>query len=200
MRTVTEIFNVYTFSELSEKAKDRVRESYGESLEPFFFTEDCEYYLNSLLPNSKLEVEYDLSYCQGDFFSIHGTAYLSDILAKISDNYTDKELKYLRWLIKEWVRSVEISRGCYYRSDYFHRNKIDFAETVIDDMEYNGIRDIREDLIRKFEKNIYDYLNGLCHELKNDGYSFFYDYTDRDIEEWCECNEWEFYEDGRFYA
>ena len=198
MRTV--ITSTYTFAELSESAKNKVRESYRESLEPFIFAEDCEYYLNSLLPNSDLKVEYDLSYCQGDYFTILGKADLSDVLAKISDNYTDKKLKYLRWLIKEWVGSVEISRGCYYRSDYFHRSKIDFAETVIDEMEYNGIRAIREDLIRRFEDDVYGYLSELCGDFKKDGYSFFYDYTDEDIKEWCECNNWEFYEDGRFYV
>lgn len=171
MRTVTT--SIYTFSELSESAKNKVRESYSESLEPFMFTEYCECYLDSLLPNSDLKVEYDLSYSQGDYFTILGEADLSDVLAKISDNYTDKELKYLRWFIKEWIGSVEISRGCYYGSDYFYRSKIDFAE-----------------------KETEEYLLDLCNQLEKDGYKFFYEYSEEDVTQYYEERGYHFLLDG----
>lgn len=200
MRTVTEIFEVYTFAELNEKAKDKVRDFYGETRESWLFTLDCEEYLKSILTNSDLSVHYNLSYCQGDFLSIYGEVNLSDVLNKLSDYYSSKEIKYLRWLVNKWCTNITINERNYYGSDYFSRSKVDFASDVVYDMEYNNIRGIRHDLIESFENNVYFYINNLCDNLKNDGYAYFYEYTDDDIEDCCDCNEYEFLENGLLYA
>lgn len=200
MRTVTEIFEVYDFTELSDKAKEKVREFYGECQEPCFFTEDCEEYIKEILPNSEVGVSYSLGYSQSDYFSLTGIVSLSDVLDKISDSYTDKEIKYLHWLINEWCSSITLDNRWCYGNRYFTRSSIDFAADVISDMEYSDIRGIRHELIEDFEESVYSFLDDLRNELKNDGYAYFYEYTDEDIEEWCDCNEYEFLANGELYA
>ena len=46
MRTVTEIFNVYNYNELSEEAKEKVKEWYlDDEMRPTFFYEDKKEFL-----------------------------------------------------------------------------------------------------------------------------------------------------------
>ena len=40
----------------------------------------------------------------------------------------------------------------------------------------------------------------LCSDYEKYGYDFFYNVDDEVIEETCEANEWEFLEDGTFFA
>lgn len=90
MREITNIFNVYRYAELSQAAKEKVREWYleGQSNLSYIFTEDCENRLAELFPNSDLEVQYSLGYCQGDGFNIYGEIRLDELLEKIAGKFT----------------------------------------------------------------------------------------------------------------
>lgn len=198
MRTVTETFEVYTFTELNDKAKDKVRGFYGDCREACFFTDDCERYLKDILPNSELKVYYSLGYCQSDYFTLNGDISLSDVLDKVADRFFKKDIKYLCWFIKEWCGGFTIQGMG--RNDYFYRESVNFACDIIYDMERDELREIRYELINDFEDCVYSYLDDLCNELKEDGYAYFYEYDDEDIEVWCDCNEFEFYANGERYA
>lgn len=91
MRKITEIreFNVYKFAELSQAAKEKVRDWYleGQSELSYIFTDDCMERLSELFPNSNLEVQYSLGYCQGDGFNIYGEIRLDELLEKIAENH-----------------------------------------------------------------------------------------------------------------
>lgn len=84
MRKITEIreFNVYKFAELSQAAKEKVRDWYLEGQESCIFTEDCMMRLSELFPNSDLKVQYSLGYCQGDGLNIYGEIRLDELLEK----------------------------------------------------------------------------------------------------------------------
>ena len=50
--------------------KKRVREQYLNGQDAEFFYEDSMTYINELFPNSKLDIQFSLGYCQGDGFNI----------------------------------------------------------------------------------------------------------------------------------
>lgn len=200
MREITEIrkFNVYRFAELSEDAKEKVRDWYLEGQESFIFTEDCMIRLKEIFPNSDLKVEYSLNYCQGDGFNIYGKIYLDEILEKIAEHFTEKELKFFKWAFNEFGSSYEMQSNNRYCYCICSRN--DFAEDLIDDMEYNSYRNIPEKTIEKFNKLAGEYLESLCKKFEKYGYDFFYNVSEEDLQEYCEDNNYEFLEDGEFYV
>lgn len=118
MRKITEIreFNVYKFDELSQAAKEKVRDWYleGQSDLSYIFTEDCENRLAELFPNSDLKVQYSLSYCQGDGFNIYGEIQLDELLEKIAEKFTEKELKFFKWAFSEYDTSYTMKQNNHY--------------------------------------------------------------------------------------
>lgn len=119
MRTVTKSYNIYSFSELSLEAKEKVREWYLEGQEAFIFTENCEWRLSEFFPKSDLKVQYSLSYCQGDGFNIYGTIRLDEIFEKIQDHFSEKEIRFFKWAFREFDSSAEkkLSEKGYYVSN-----------------------------------------------------------------------------------
>ena len=80
MRTVTKTYNVYKYNELSEDAKEKVKQWYlDDDFSPQEFENSCMDALNRLFPNSDLKVQFSLSACQGDGFNIYGKLDLSDV-------------------------------------------------------------------------------------------------------------------------
>lgn len=175
----------YSYEELSDTAKERAREYYEETiLNPEYFTEDCETRLKSLFPNSDLKVTYSLSYSQGDGLSLYGDLSLADCLDKVKTSFTPKEIKFLEWVITDWRSTYIIP--CHYRGYYL---SFEISGEIMYDMESNYMRNIKEDVLIKFEKLTYQLLKNLCDELEEDGYRFFYEYSDEDVaQEFSESN------------
>lgn len=86
MRTVTETYNVYTYAELSEEAKEKANQWYlDDSLRNEIFSEIYTEDLKSLFPGSDLKMQYSLGYCQGDGLNIYGKLDLMDVFKTIRD-------------------------------------------------------------------------------------------------------------------
>lgn len=197
MRTATTIFNLYRYEELSDKAKEHVRHWYLERQESDIFTEMCEEQLHSLFPNSDLKVEYSLNYCQGDGLNIYGKIDLADAMKNIEDKFTDKERKFFKWVMNEYGSTYRMPSNAHYTYCICSRNS--FTENWLDGMECDHIRDIPEALLGKFSKLVGKYLDHICKEFEENGYAYFYEISDEDLQEVCEANDWEFYEDGELY-
>ena len=118
MREETKTVKIYNYSELSEKAKEKVKQMVLEWKveDSDIFTEDCKERLMSLFPNSNLKVEYSLNYCQGDGLNIYGDLNIEDILKHL--NFEDNK--------KEKIKSICIN------SDYIvlHRNMRGYSYSV----------------------------------------------------------------------
>ena len=206
MKTITrhidieEEYTLYTFDELPEKGKQKVRDWYIRDSyfrDTDIFSEDCNNYLAELFPNSDLKVEYSLNYCQGDGLNIYGDLDLMDIYEKIKGIFTEKEQKFFRWCLSEYSYNFKMNRNnryCYCICDRW-----DYSEGIIDDMEYADLRNIRYDLLEKFSKECADYLCDLCSRFEQDGYSWFYEPTDEEISEDLSANDFEFLEDGTIF-
>lgn len=206
MRTATINYEVYKYGELTEEAKKRVKNWYLEGQEPFIFTEDCKMDLENLFGENDLDVQYSLSYCQGDGFNIYGKVYAESILkclenhnggtqlAEFEDVLTEKEKKTILHYAEE-CGAIELpmnNRYCYSLADY-----IDIA----DDWEYKLVdyKNINVDLLKKFEKLVREIFETLCGSYEKWGYDYFYEISEEDLEEMCEANGYEFLEDGTIF-
>ena len=203
MRKITETreFNVYNFNELSKEAKERVRSWYLEwqsSELGYIFEDDCMERLKELFPDSDLKIQYSLNSCQGDGFNIYGEICLDELLEKIAEKFTEKELKFFKWAFSEYGTSYKMASNNYYCYCICSRN--DFMEDIFYEMDDCYSRNIPKKTMEKFNKIAGKYLDNLCGEFEKDGYDWFYKISDKDLQEYCECNSYEFMEDGKLYT
>lgn len=212
MRTITETYNVYTYPELSEKAKGKVNQWYLD--DPCRNDEFAEIYtedLHNLFPNSDLKMQYSLSYCQGDGLNIYGDLDLMDVFKAIRDKsyygevfkdfwdtMTEHEQKTIEAYMEICGRSIKLPYNSHYC--YCVLDKTDFVEDWIYDLEYQQYKNIQVDTIRKMEKLVADMFVMLAKQYEEYGYKYFYEADEEEITETCEANGWEFLEDGTFYA
>lgn len=80
MKEVTMVFNVYRFEELNEEAKEVVKQWYLDGQDGNIFSDDLKSQLDMFFPNSDLNTNYSLGYCQGDYININGNISLKDVL------------------------------------------------------------------------------------------------------------------------
>lgn len=204
--TITKTYDVYKYNELSDSAKEKVKEWYLQGQEPFIFSEDCKEDLRNLFGKNNLDVQYSLGYCQGDGFNIYGKISAESIfnclekhnggtqLAKFENILTEKEKKTILHYAEE-CGDIEIpmnSRYCYSLADY-----IDIADA----WEYDlyGYKNVNLDVLDKFEEMVKGIFNTLCSSYEKWGYEYFYEISDEDLEEMCEVNGYEFLEDGTIF-
>lgn len=212
MRTVTETYNVYTYPELSEEAKEKAKQWYldddfrnNEFKE--FYTED----LHNIFINSDLKMQYSLGYCQGDGLNIYGKLDLMDIFKAIcnrsycGDTFKDfwniiseHEQKTIEAYMEVCGRNIELPYNSRY--SYCVSDKTDFAEEWIEKLEYQQYKNIQVDTIRKMEKLVANVFTMLSNTYEKYGYKYFYEPDEEEVIEVCEANGWEFLEDGTFYA
>lgn len=209
MKEVTMRFNVYRFEELNEEAKEVVKQWYLDGQDSSNFSDILKYELDLFFPNSELNANYSLNYCQGDGVNIHGIISLKDVLEfstlhqlnefypKMKEVFTEKEIKTLNFYFKQISDStIELpqTRG------YACSAAMAYVEpSLIESLEYDKIRDINKKLIKKFEKFFIESLMILTKEFEERGYDFFYEISKEDLQEYCESNDYWFYENGEFY-
>lgn len=197
MKTVTETFDIYTFDELTDKAKQKAMCYYEQDLTDCdAFTDGCLNFLHDLFPHSHLKVEYDLSMCQGDYFNFYGSLDLGDLYAHISSKLSSKQIKFYKHVLKEWADSCEIPCGNWYDNSTVTSTPI--LDASVSDMEVYGYSNIPYSDIETINSIASDYLLEVCKSLKNEGYSYFYPDSDY-IREYYNDNEYYFTADGKPY-
>lgn len=206
MRTITIQHNVYKFNELSDKAKEKAKEWCLENQDASIFADMIEEDLAFLFGrDSDLHVQFSLSYCQGDGLNIYGELPIKNFIECIENEKAGELKKYKDALsaegksklleYAEYVPSVELPENinyCYCKADCIEYYLYD------SDIE-EDIGEIDEQLVEKFNNILQGAFTTLCCHWEEAGYNFFYEISDDDMEELCEANEWEFYEDGSFY-
>ncbi len=197
MRIITKTYKIYEYDELSDKAKEKVRQDYLDCQEPCFFTEYCNNQLNELFPCSDLKVEYSLCYCQGDGLNIYGKIYLDEVLKYIKDHFTRDELKFFKYLFEKYGSIFYMPSNPRYCYCICSRNN--FIENYLYDLMADNFI-IPKDAMKKFNKLAGEYLDSLCKKLEEAGYDYFYEVSEDTLREWVEANEYEFYENGKIVA
>ena len=201
MREITRKYIVYNYQELSENAKEKVKEQWLETQEPDIFTSYCTDNLYSKFPHSELKIEFLLSCCQGDGVNIYGKLNLVDIIKYININkeslyFTDKEIKTLENYINMCYQDIILPNNNTGYS-YCVIDQVDFAVDWIENLQYYKYKNINTDVIHKLEQTIIHIFTLLCHEYEKEGYNYFYEISEEDILNLCKSNVYEFYEDGQ---
>lgn len=208
MRTATVEYKVYKFNELSDAAKEKVREWYLNGQDSFIFTSDCREDLNNLFGRNNLDTQYSLSYCQGDGFNIYGRIDAKSIFNCLENHNGGSQLKRFENILTEEEKKIILeyaeecgeielpmnSRYCYSLADY-----IDIVEEWAWRLEDADYTSIDEEALKKFENLVRGIFTELCSAYEKQGYEFFYEISDEDLEEVCEGNGYEFLEDGTIF-
>lgn len=212
MREVIMKYKLFRYTELSDTAKEKVMEWYLE--DPFrseIFKDNINSDLRYLFPDSKLDIVFSLSCCQGDGLNIYGRLDLMDVLHAINDiKYCGDTFKdFWGKLTKHEQRTIEaymevcgrnINLPMNSRSYCCIADQTDFADDWIGELEYNRYKNINNNAIYKLQYLVIDMFTYLCEIYKKQGYKFLYCVEDEEIENACESNDWEFLEDGTFWA
>lgn len=214
MKTVTETFNIYKYSELSESAKEKVHQWWIESQEPEFFTDMVLEDLCECYNLKNLNVRYSLGYCQGDGLCLVGRININNFIdncMKNKSSYSNEELSILRYLSNAGL-DITLEQ---YDSFYSHKYTVEFdysehisyylydydEETETYCETINGVRYTESDInevLDAFIDDVKEFIYDLCDTYEKWGYSYFYDITE-DVIETLE-SEYEFYESGKLYA
>lgn len=212
MEIITREYKVYNFSELSEDAKEKVKQWYlDDDFRPCEFeniyTEDLRYLFN----NSDLKLQFSLSYCQGDGLNIYGKLDLMDVFTTIRDTehsgdlfeqykdlFSEHEQRTIEAYMEVCGREVELPYNRHYC--YCIDDRVDFADDWIESLEYCRYKNIQIDTIRKMEKLVGRMFENLSATYEKYGYDYFYNADDEVVNEECEANGWRFLEDGTFFA
>lgn len=209
MREIIKKFNVYQYSELSDEAKAKVRSWYAD--DPvrseeltFIINQDLE----NLFPNSKLKVEWSLSYCQGDGVNVYGDLCFMDLVNMVQNHlcgdyykafenfFSPKEIKTAKFY-SEYCGDVKlpVNRRSY---AYCYVSQIDLESDFTYEMSH--FRNINLDLLGKMETYVKRVIRKYCLDWEETGYKYLYEPDEEEVEESCNINEWEFLEDGTYYA
>lgn len=210
MRNVTVVTNyeVYKYNELSDEAKEKVKQWHLEGQEAFIFTDMCEEDLYNLFGENDLKVQYSLGYCQGDGFNIYGKIDAKSIfkclenhndgcqLKKIEDYLTEEEkLDILNY--SEVCGEIEIPYNNRYCYSLAYRIEILNEWAYYLENYWSG--EVNKRALEKFERLLRFMFEELCKCYEKQGYEFFYEISEEDLEEACECNMYEFLEDGTIF-
>ena len=200
---------VYSFSELSEEAKEEAKRWYlNDETRCEDLTLDFESDIGCVFPNSDLNVQWALNSCQGDGVNIYGSVNLDDILTlpgsgrapefDWSQGYlSEKEIRTIRSYMAAYKDSVDIPMNKSYA--YCIADRIDLAEDFRYELEDMGFRDIKIEVLEKAEKLVKQIFHQLCMQFEKAGYKHLYEISDEDMEENCNANEYYFYEDGSWF-
>ena len=109
---------VFTFPELNGEAKEKAKEWYlNDEILSLELTNDYKNDLSYIFPRSELEVQWSLSYCQGDGVNIYGSVNIEDIFALpgkapaynwINGYLIEKEIRTLKFYMSEYKNEVKI--------------------------------------------------------------------------------------------
>lgn len=209
MRTAMVEYNVYRFNELSAEAKEKVKQWYLDGRESYIFTDDVKEDLCCLFGKNDLDVQYSLSYCQGDGLNIYGEVDAKSIidclenhnggtqLAEFENVLTEKEKKTILNYASQCgkIKLPYNNHYCYCIAD-----RINLAEEWEYDLEnYSHYKNIDFDLLNKFEKLVVNIFLELCGSYEQQGYKYFYEISDEELEEACEANDYEFLANGKIF-
>jgi hypothetical protein len=209
MRTATINYEVYNYNELSAEAKEKVKEWWLNGQDSYGFTEDVKEDLKCLFGDNGLDVQYQLSYCQGDGFNISGEVDAENIfkcleehrggtqLAEFENVLTEKEKRTILHYAEECgaIKLPANSRYGYSLAEY-----IDVADDWEYDLEYySGYSNINTEVLKKFETLVRELFGTLCKIYEKWGYEYFYEIDEETMEEICEANGYEFLEDGTIF-
>ena len=188
MRTEIHIKEIYEYSELSDKAKERAREAYVETIHHYDWWEHTIWELeNTVLPMLGFEctVGFQLSYCQSDHARITGEySYKSGGLKRLKQEWPNMPL------IQYFEDLQELQRknfyGVFAQLNTSHWIRYDIENEHRDEVtDEDGFKDV----FRWLEQAIYEMLRDEYEDIC----------SDKAVEDAILANGYEYLEDGSPY-
>lgn len=205
MRIVTVDYEVYKYDELSDDAKQNVKDWYlSDNDRCYWFEDDVKEHMRCVFgANHGLDIQFGLGYSQGDGVNIYGTFSpqivfnaidnAPELLAKYKDKLTDND-KAILLEYADVYGDITIP----YNRHYYYCKAVDCAWEGADyyyDTEMNDY----DWLAHGFLSMVSGVFETLCKHYEDWGYKFFYEISNDDMSDICEANGWEFYEDGKLF-
>lgn len=206
MQQLIKIYNVYSYLELSDEAKEKAKEDYlndycrSEALTDIYMED-----LKNIFPNSDLKIQWSLNGCQGDGVNIYGNLNINDIfnlpnvtdMKWIRDELTEKEIRTMKFYMSEYQEDTILPMNRRYY--YCYINYIDFSADFYSALEDIGIRNINSNVLCKIEGIIRKVIKELCNRYERIGEDYLYNISDEEMEETSEANDWKYFKDGSFF-
>lgn len=199
-RTVTTSYGVYTYDELSPKAKERVKQMFldwrGEDGD--IFKENCENSLAEMFPNSDLTVQYSVSYSQGDGFNTYGTLSIKDLLNADVSKYPLNDSGITALANKDAILAA-CDKADVYDIDLEENRRYGYSladrlEVVPNDDE--NLTDEDTALLSDLENFAREVMEAINSKFENNGYNYFYEMSEEEVRDMADANDYEFTEDG----
>ena len=192
MKTFQVTLTLYDFNELNKEAKENVRKWYEEvntdAMQDEFIDSCMDIIKHEYGLKCGLKLAYSLNYCQGDGLCIYGSINASDIDDKFFENVIYKGLtKRQREIIYNELQKINFDKN---------NHRYCYAETVTIDLISN-YTDVKHFVaFQKATKNVENWYMKTCKQFESDGYDFFYNISDEDINEFAIDNNIMFEENG----
>lgn len=191
---------VYTFNELSDKAKERAREWFKNGIENETFWSDCVIEdctaIASLMGFEVDHIYFRGFWSQGDGACLVGKFRAGDVkFGKVKEFAPNDE--WLHSIVNEFEHIAKYHPTLYFKTThsghYYHENSVIFDfEEIVNDKEINNyelFEDVKE-VTRKFMKWIYKRLET----------EWEYQNSNECIDENIICNEYTFTENGKHFC
>lgn len=192
---------IYKFEELSEEAQNRIIENEREYWQDDF--ELCvQDFIEANFPNSDLNYQFSLSYCQGDGFNFYGKIDIKDIVKIVSLSVPEIEIlndidDYLSF------KKHYNTKYCYSMTfnDYFN------IDNILADIEYdynanpelfNYSFKIYENVLKKILNRLHNFFNKEENNFENLGYDMIYPSIESCIAD-CVFADYEYFENGDIF-
>lgn len=188
--TITKTY--YNYNELSADAKEKVKRWYLDGQDPFILSDMINENLSALFPDSKLDVQFSLNSCQGDGLNVYGDLSLKDAINFCKEELSADEIKFLKWAADAYGKDIKLPYN--QRYCYSLKNQINLIEDVEYDLDI--YKNVKWDVLHHFGEVLKNKLSALDGEWEETGYKYFYEIEEDELEELCNINEWEFFEDG----
>lgn len=199
MRKVVREYDVYTYQELEEDAKERARKTISDSIVEMNFQYLEEDLLTIMeedydLKESNVNLHYSLGYCQGDGLSFDCKDLLESkyFKNKMYEGLTKNEKISLSKMISKGEFSIFTKRsGCHLYQYALHSD----VQTITNFYHWGKNK---EDLVNKIQKKISIIYMAICKRLEKIGYQC-YDVEEEDIERYVEDYDIEFTQCGNVF-
>ncbi len=193
----TKEINVYEFDELSDKIQEKVIQRFVEQEFEYmnldFFEEFAKDYIEEK-GFEDIEIQYSLSYSQGDGFSFEGTS--SNNVKFLRENFGEKfVILATSYYVDDLVISVNRSshQSVHSNSVYFDISINYISDDGSDYTAYDKEISKLSELVSELEDKGAYFLEDICKKLEKDGYSEIEQMTSEEtIKENIEVNEYEF--------
>lgn len=207
MRKIMKEINIYSFEELKEETQNKLINDFKDILSNDNFdmlSEDYNYILKEKYKLYNFEINYSLSYCQGDGVCFYNNRYNLLSYEVLKNKDVENANIFEKYIIENDLindKLLQYLENGYNLGIFKRYSNYSYASTCFIDYEYY-YNDDEQETINKYIDSLVDilyklYIN-ICEELEKIGYSN-YDVSDQEVKEYIEDNEFEFLENGEIY-